>query len=264
MNAAVKRALRPIHFWFTMILFDPLEILRKIRGLPYFISNWRAFQRRNEQPSFRLKLGNIWYRAQDRFDKAGAAQGHYFFQDLWVANALYEQRVREHVDVGSRLDGFIAHILPFCAVTYVDIRPLDLAWPGFSFRPGSITDLPFADASVPSLSSLHVIEHIGLGRYGDPVDPLGFMKAAKELSRVLAPGGKLYIGTPIGRERTCFDAHRVFDPTTVVQAFAGLRLVDFRLIDDAGKAITRAALEAGRDCDYGCGVFVFEKVASAA
>jgi SAM-dependent methyltransferase len=120
--------------------------------------------------------------------------------------------------------------------------------------------MPFDDDSVPSLSSLHVIEHIGLGRYGDTVDPNGYLKAAAELCRVLAPGGRLLLGTPVGRERVCFDAHRVFDPETIVQAFEELVLAEFLLIDDAGRGvIAGASFEQARRCEYGCGLFVFEK-----
>ena len=89
---------------------------------------------------------------------------------------------------------------------------------------GDITRLPFADASIRSLSSLHVIEHIGLGRYGDPIDPSGCFAAMRELSRVLASGGHLYLSTPVGRERVCFNAHRVFAARTILNAVPDLRL----------------------------------------
>lgn len=259
MNSSLRRALRTGHFWFSMILFDPIEVLRKYRALPYFIRHWRAFSKGSAGTRFKPRIRDIWYRAHDRFDTAGSAEGHYFFQDLWVATRLQQWGVKRHVDVGSRLDGFIAHLLPFCAVTYVDIRPLRLDWPGFEFKQGSITQMPFEDGSVESLSSLHVIEHIGLGRYSDPVDASGYLKAAAELSRVLKVGGRLVVGVPVGRERTCFDAHRVFDPATIERAFADLRLVQFLLIDDRGQGIGVADFEVARQCDYGCGIFVFEK-----
>lgn len=245
---------------FCNLFFDPLELVNKYRALPFFVRNWRKYARLNRDSSFKIRTADIWYRAHDRFLTAGTAEGHYFFQDLWAAQTLYDRGVRHHVDVGSRLDGYIAHLLPFCAVTYVDVRPLALEWPNFAFRQGSITAMPFQNDSIPSLSSLHVIEHIGLGRYGDTVDPLGYLTAAAELTRVLAPGGRLLIGTPVGRERLCFDAHRIFDPSTVMAAFSGLRLIEFSLIDDKGKGILKnASFEQARAASYGCGLFVFEK-----
>jgi SAM-dependent methyltransferase len=260
MSPLMKRLLWRPYNWFLNLLFDPLELVKKYRALPQFVCNWRDYQRINRDPRFEIRLREVWYRAHDRYATAGTAHGHYFFQDLWAARRLYDWGIKTHVDVGSRLDGFIAHILPFCHLTYVDIRPLGLDWAGFTFKQGSITQMPFEDGSVPTLSSLHVIEHIGLGRYGDTVDPDGYLKAAAELSRVLAHGGWLLLGTPVGRERLCFDAHRVFDPETIVQAFRGLALAEFFLVDDTGLGIIAdASFEQARRCEYGCGLFVFEK-----
>jgi SAM-dependent methyltransferase len=258
----VKRLLRGPYYLIRNWFFDPLELMRRYRALPHFIRNWREYQKANRNPKLGIRLRDVWYRAHDRYDTAGTAHGHYFFQDLWAAKKLYDGRVTRHVDVGSRMDSFIAHVLPFCRVTYVDIRPLAFEWEGFEFRRGSIVDLPFEDESVPSLSSLHVIEHIGLGRYGDVVDPEGYLKAAAELSRVLAPKGQLLIGVPVGRERICFDAHRVFDPQTIVEAFSSLHLKEFSLIDDAGlRIVVGASFERASRCEYGCGLFAFEKQA---
>lgn len=260
MSSLVKRLLRRPHYWVTTLLFDPLEVIRKYQALPQFVRNWRDYQRMNGNHNFNIQLRELWYRAYDRYTTAGTVPDHYFFQDLWASQQLYDKKVNEHVDIGSRVDGFIGHILPFCRVTYVDIRPMSLDWDGFTFRQGSITAMPFADNSVKSLSSLHVIEHIGLGRYGDTVDPNGYLNAAAELSRVLAPGGRLLLATPVGRERICFDAHRVFDPERIVRAFSRLSLAEFSLIDDTGQGIlTMASFEQARRCEYGCGLFVFEK-----
>jgi SAM-dependent methyltransferase len=242
-----------------MFAFDPLEVVNKWRGLSHFFTNLRQYRRENLRASFRFRWADLWFRSYDRYANAGSLTFHYFHQDLWAAEYLYRQSVRTHVDVGSRIDGFAAHVLPFCHLTYVDIRPLELSHDRFTFRRGSITEMPFDVGSVMSLSCLHVIEHVGLGRYGDPVDPEGFAKAAAELKRVLAPGGTLLLGTPVGRERVCFDAHRVFDPLTILEAFGGLTLAEFWLIDDLNRLHRGASIEQGRACDYGCGLFVFTK-----
>jgi SAM-dependent methyltransferase len=223
------------------------------------LTNLRRYQRTNRRPEFRFRLTDLWFRSYDRYSDAGSLTFHYFHQDLWAADYLFRRGIRSHVDVGSRLDGFVAHVLPFCSVTYVDIRPLEFSHDRFVFRRGSIVDMPFESDTLMSLSCLHVIEHVGLGRYGDPVDPEGFTKAAAELTRVLAPGGTLLLGTPVGRERVCFDAHRVFDPRTVTECFRDLRLAEFALIDDQNRLHAAASLEQGRACDYGCGLFVFRK-----
>jgi SAM-dependent methyltransferase len=105
-----------------------------------------------------------------------------------------------------------------------------------------------------------VIEHIGLGRYGDPLDPKGSIKAAAELQRVLRPGGKLYLSLPIGRERVCFNAHRVHAPSTVLGMFAQMKLMEFSLVDDEAQYIEHASLKNADKLEYGCGLFIFKKL----
>jgi len=259
----VRHGLLDAYMFFSRVLFDPIALGRgltaRVRGLPIYAANLVRYARSNRRRTFRFSIRDWWFRTYDRFSDAGSLTWHYFWQDLWAAANLFESGVRDHVDVGSRVDGFIAHLLPFCHVTVIDIRPLNLDWPNFEFRQGSVMSLPFADGEVRSLSSLHVIEHIGLGRYGDPVDAEGPWNAARELMRVLAPGGKLLIGVPVGRERVCFDAHRIFDPQTVRAMFEDLDLVEFSLIDDRNRLIRNASFEAGADAWYGCGLFEFRK-----
>lgn len=255
--------LRSAYALFARWLFSPVAIVKAtvshVRGLPHFARNLRRYSRANQRPTFRFSVGESWYHSYDRFAHAADIPHHYFHQDLWAAKKLFAAGTKEHVDVGSRVDGFIAHLLTFCKVTYVDVRPLQLEWEGFSSREGLITDLPFADGSIPSLSSLHVIEHIGLGRYGDPVEPEGSWKAARELTRVLAPGGRLLVGVPTGRERLCFDAHRIFDPQTTRDMFAGLELAEFSFVNDGNRIVSPASFEEARRAEHGCGLFEFRK-----
>jgi SAM-dependent methyltransferase len=251
---------RPVYRMLRSLLFDPVAVLRRWRGVPYFVRNASSYRARAGDDAFPLSAGELLYTSYERFASAGTASGHYFHQDLWAARHVVEQGIRELVDVGSRVDGFVAHVLPYCTVRYVDIRPLDGEADGLEFTAGSILELPFGDASVPALSCLHVIEHIGLGRYGDAVEPDAYRRAAAELQRVLAPGGVLLLGTPVGRQRVVFDAHRVFDPSTVVALFSSLQLEEFSLVDDGGRSVRRhAALADGRACDYGCGLFLFRR-----
>ncbi len=250
------------HRLVSSVVGDPLGLLRRLRGLPAFVRHWAAYSARSPGPSFRIRASEIWYSTADMFAPAGTVRGHYFHQDLWAARVVRALGVARHVDIASRLDGFVAHVLPFAEVEYVDIRAVDAEVPGLVSRIGSVVALPYDDQSVHSLSCLHVIEHIGLGRYGDPIDPEGHVHAARELSRVLAVGGTLIVGTPIGRERLCFDAHRVFDPETIVRIFGGLRLRSFALIDDSGVGVRQDADFAdARACEYGCGLFIFERPA---
>jgi SAM-dependent methyltransferase len=142
---------------------------------------------------------------------------------------------------------------------FIDYRPLRAKLSGLQAVGGDVTRLPLRRDSVESLSCLHVIEHIGLGRYGDPIDTGGASKAAQELERVLQPGGLLYLSTPVGRERVYFNAHRVFAPATVIRLFPGLVLKEFSFVDDHKALQNSLGLEAASECEYACGMFVLEK-----
>jgi SAM-dependent methyltransferase len=150
----------------------------------------------------------------------------YFYQDAWAFEKIVKARPPCHIDVGShhRTIALLSKVLP---VTMVDLRPLSLPLDTLSFREGSILDLPYEDHSVESLSCLCVVEHIGLGRYGDPLDPHGSAKAIAELKRVLAPGGRLYFSVPIGdQDVVAFNAGRVFGLERLRASFAPLEIVE--------------------------------------
>lgn len=183
---------------------------------------------------------------------------HYFYQAAWAMRLISESRPAHHVDIGSdvRYVGMLSQWVP---TTFVDIRPLQVHLPGLDCRTGTVLDLPYADASLPSLSCLHVVEHIGLGRYGDPLDPEGSAKAAAELSRVVSPGGRLYVSVPVGRPRVCYNAHRVFSPAEFVRAFPQLTLLEFSYVSDEGELKRSASLSAPAQEEYACGLFVFTR-----
>lgn len=181
---------------------------------------------------------------------------HYTHQDAWAAREVFRERPDRHVDVGSRFT-FVVGLTAFVPVTFVDLRPVDVEIPRLEVRAGTVLDLPFDDASVESLSCLHVAEHIGLGRYGDPLDAEGTVKAARELERVVRPDGRLYFSLPVGEPRTEFNAHRVHDPAEVPCFFRRLRLETFSGVDDSGR--WREQLEPGdlAGARWGCGFYTF-------
>lgn len=204
------------------------------RLLPRYLRDYRSFRAATDRAGRdAVALGDPFPITADRSATAGDATSAYFQQDLWAARRIFEAAPATHVDVGSRVDGFIGHLLVFRAVEVIDIRPLTSPLPGLSFRQEDATSLrSIADGSIESLSSLHAVEHFGLGRYGDPLDPTACFTAMGALARVLAPGGRLYFSVPIGRERVEFNAHRILDPLRVLDTFAALELVDFAAIDD--------------------------------
>jgi SAM-dependent methyltransferase len=206
-----------------------------------------------------VPLTELYPVLKDRFAPAGNLDAHYFRQDLWVAARIMAARPYCHVDIGSRFDGFVAQLSLVVPVEMVDLRPLDHGLSQVRFQQGSICSLPYPDRSVPSISSLHVVEHIGLGRYGDSLDPEGPRKALRELQRVLAPGGVLYLSVPIGRQRVCFNAHRVFAPEFVIEHLNELTLSDFRGIGDDGSFLTGITPATFRESEFALGIYEFNR-----
>ncbi len=242
--------------------FSVSTLLKTAMGIPYLLGSMQRYQSLNRHPSFRISLRHLFPILSERGDSAGVAEGHYFHQDLWAARKIFERRPERHVDIGSRVDGFVAHLLVFMPVTIIDIRRLDSKLPELSFVRDDATQLSqLASDSVDSLSSLHAAEHFGLGRYSDPIDPEACFKFMEALQRVLAPGGRFYFSVPVGRERVEFNAHRVFAPKTIIESFSGLQVVSFSYVGDDGNLYRDAELSDAARCEYGCGLFEFTKPA---
>lgn len=228
----------------------------------WFWKNYREWQQK-ASPEWQARLDDLTpcFGEHKLTAADNNAQGHYFLQDLWAGQRVFKFQPAEHYDVASRIDGFVSHVASFCPVKYVDVRALTLQVPGITALQASICQLPFADQSIHSLSSLHALEHVGLGRYGDELDPDGWWKGLKELQRVLAPGGQLLLGTPCGRSRVVFNAHRVFDAEQIIAMMPELKLLEFSLIQDGLATMWKENVSAAsaRDLDYGCGLFRFTR-----
>lgn len=194
-------------------------------------------------------------------------RGAYFHQDLLVAQRIHAANPRRHIDVGSRIDGFVAHVASFRPIEVVDIRPLTSTVPNVSFLQADAMALTGVGESLcDSVSCLHVLEHFGLGRYGDPLDVLGYAKGFASLVRMLEPGGTLYLSVPIGPQMVLFNAHRRFHATTILDlAGESLELRRFDFVDDSGDLhrevpIGRPRQDPTLGCRReGCGIFEFRK-----
>jgi SAM-dependent methyltransferase len=247
----------------SQIGVDPIKAARVLRGVPPFVRDWMRFRAEYGGEMRLLPCLHDWR------DEAGEIRHEYFWQDLLVARLIFQANPRKHVDVGSRIDGFIAHVASFREIEVLDIRPLSKAIPGVVFRQVDILNLPedlrgYCD----SLSCLHALEHIGLGRYGDPIDPRGSEKAFKNLARMLELGGTFYLAVPCGRERVEFNGHWVFSVETISRWASGcaLKMKSISVIDhegvltEADSSEKIAQLLSGRD-SYKLCLFVFEKAA---
>ena len=227
------------------ILWITRHLLRStakfIYSWPKIIKNWIRYWHSYRQYN---KLAPLDRRPTIKFlipcpeDNSGETEigPIYFYQDNWAFQQIFTIRPQSHVDIGSH-HKFVALLSNVVPVTMVDIRPWSLPLESVKFKEGSILNLPFKDASVPSVSSICVVEHIGLGRYGDPLDPFGSEKAIEELKRIVQPGGDLYITAPIDDEnRTYFNAHRAFEESYLLELFEPFTVIDYRYI--YGKSFT--------------------------
>jgi SAM-dependent methyltransferase len=243
-----------LYRWVKPVI-DPIRAARSVPGYLRYMRDWFRYGRLEGAES--RAIIDTAPQLEDAtsltpFDR------HYFHQDIWAFRKIKESGVDAHLDIGSRID-LIGFLTVICKVTFVDIRPLMVELPNFESVSGSILALPMADNSVRSLSCLHVAEHIGLGRYGDELDPHGTRNACRELTRVLAPGGNLYFSLPVGKPRLCFNAHRIHSVEQILEYFRELVLVEFSGIDDDRKFATDIATTAFRNADYACGLFHFTK-----
>jgi SAM-dependent methyltransferase len=186
---------------------------------------------------------------------------HYVYHTAWAARKVINFNSVEHYDISSCLY-FCSILSASVKVNFYDYRPADLKLTNLKSEAADLLKLPFKDDSIQSLSCMHVIEHIGLGRYGDPLDPIGDVKAINELIRVLKPGGKLLFVVPVGEPRICFNAHRIYSYFQIVELFKDLKLIEFSLVPDkkeTGGLILNPKIELVNSQKYGCGCFEFEK-----
>lgn len=260
---SIKQLIVRTHWFLSSQLgIDFLRFLRSLCGIPAFISDWRQF-RRTYHANTLLKPC-----LHDRYDDAGATRSEYFWQDLLVARWIFEASREKHVDVGSRLDGFVAHVASFREVEVLDVGPISQSLPGVVFRQADLMNA--ASSKLPhgycdSLSCLHALEHFGLGRYGDPIDPFCHEKGIANMAVLLKAGGTFYLSCPIGRERVEFNAHRVFDPHTILRLAegSGLALTSFKVIKPGSGPVERESdkltLAELAQQQYNLGVFVFKK-----
>ena len=259
-SATRSSFLRQLHRAVQIFGVDPVQTWHALAELPYYIATAFQYSKRAKRSAFPFDFRSLRPMLHDRHAEAGTARGHYFFQDIWAARKIVAMRPRRHVDIGSSIHGFIAHVLCFMPVDVIDIRPLTTTIDGLRFVQGDATHLSnINDDSIESLSSLHAVEHFGLGRYGDHIDPEACFHAMRAISRVLEPGGRLYFSVPVGAQRVQFNSQRIFNPRTVVAAFANLKLLSFAGVDDDGIFHSRLALDALERARCALGLFEFTK-----
>ncbi len=233
----------------------------------YFRKSLNEYSAKQEGKLFPIDKKRMFPVLDDIYKEAGDLDTHYFLQDLVMAKEVVKRAPEVHYDIGSRVDGFIAHLLSsqnVGKVVELDVRPLSIDLDGLDFIQTNATSLDnIEDDSLESISSLHAIEHFGLGRYGDEIDPEGWRKALLAIQSKVKKGGYFYFSVPVGPENVlCFNAHRIFAPNTIISTLDEMKLVSFRYIHAMKVTDVNVELYDKLNTvvhEYDCGLFIFTK-----
>lgn len=221
-------------------------------GFGWYVSDLIRYMGINGNKYSRVSFRNLRPYLGDKTSKT-EIEPIYFLQDTWFAEKVFRENPQKHVDIGSNVKtvAIISKIIP---TTFVDIRPPNIKVEGLKFIKGNVLNLPFADKSLESVSSICVLEHIGLGRYGDSIDPFGSEKSISEIKRVVKSQGNLFLTVPVDSEnKAFFNAHRAFTREYFLFLFEG----EFELKEEKyiyGKNLyPRYSIKRG----FGTGLFHF-------
>lgn len=263
----MKQFWKRIYRVFADYGFDPKKLVNRLKSRKNktFVADMQEFlNQRGSDPAF--QWGRLHPILVEKQEEGGTMKGHYFHQDLYVAQQIYKVNPLKHLDIGSRADGFVAHVAAFREIELIDIRPIHSQVKNIVFRQADLMHLPedmkdYCD----SVSSLHAIEHFGLGRYNDPIDYSGHLKGIENIAHILKSGGTFYFSVPIGTQRVEFNAHRVFSLKYLIGILSPYYTIrSFSYVNDKGDlfenvALTEQSIQSNFSCWYGCGIFVLEK-----
>ncbi|MFA7298218.1 MAG: DUF268 domain-containing protein [Candidatus Absconditabacterales bacterium] len=242
------------------------SIINKVKGLIRVIKDYFEIKKqlRNNKD---FKITKFLPIISDKFDSSGVAKGSYFHQDLLVARKIFENNPVKHVDIGSRIDGFVAHVATFREIEIFDIRALKNKVKNITFRQADLMEIDknlinYCD----SISSLSVIEHFGLGRYGDKINSNGDREGLENIYKILKKGGKFYFSVPIGPQRIEFNAHRAYSIKYLLDIFKDKYILSsFSYTDDNGDlheniTLDEKSIKNNCNCNFGHGIFELTKI----
>lgn len=238
-------------------MFKIIKKLIRLSKAPFVMKDFLSFKE-GGGARFKINFRDVYPCLLDKTIKTGFDR-HYIYHTSWAARKVKEINPKKHIDISSSLY-FTGIVSAFVPVEFYDYRPADLALSGLDCRQGDLLSLPFSDNSINSLSCMHVVEHVGLGRYGDEINPEADLLAIKELIRVMAPGGTLLFVVPIGKEAIIeFNAHRIYTYSMIREYFKEMDLVEFSLIPERDGGMIYDASESDIVDKYACGCFMFLK-----
>jgi SAM-dependent methyltransferase len=237
----------------------------RMKKLEWFLKDWELFQELFTQQKDFQNL-TLLPALDDKNVTNGSLTYHYFYQDLFVAQCLFRDNPHLHVDFGSRIDGFVAHVASFRTLEVLDIRPMEQSIPNVLTRQADLMgDVSHLANYADSVSSLHVIEHLGLGRYGDPININGHLIGLENIHKILKPGGKFYFATPFGPQRIEFNTHRIFNLSYLMEyLIPRYEVLNFAYVDDGNNLhpsveLTSENIKSNLGQNFACAIFELRK-----
>lgn len=193
-------------FDFYKMFLTPISITRYLKNLFLF----KKELKKNKSENFKIELIP---RLNDHNQIAGGYENEYFITDLFISQYISKESpgIESLLDVGSRVDGLVSHISCFREITIIDIRDVPSKFKNIKSMKLDMTQNFKMNGrkKYDAITSNHAIEHFGLGRYGDPVDFNGHIKAIKNIHKLLKEEGLFILGVPYSKEnKIFFDCHR--------------------------------------------------------
>lgn len=258
--------MKTLYRFFKEFGIDFKKMISGIKSIPWFFSDYNKIKKSVKNKKW--KISALYPCLHDKADDAGQGMGHYFNQDLLVSQKIFKNNPQKHVDIGSSVYGFVSAIASFREIEVFDIRPLKINFDNIIFRQQNLMNLDKKYIEyTDSISSLSVIEHFGLGGYGDPIDINGHEKGFENIVKILKKGGIFYFSVPIGKEqRIEFNAHRIFSTREIFELANknNLKTLSFSYVDDKGflhenVKLDNENLKNSFNLKFGCGIWEFKK-----
>lgn len=163
--------------------------------------------------------------------EGGQRTFHYPGHDPVVYRVLQElvraHDLRRGADIGSATGTFpamqLAAGIELCTV--FEQRPLEADHERVEVRVQDLSQDTGLKPEFDLVTCLSTIEHVGLGRYGDPLDPWGDVRLAQNLRKIVRPGGFVVMSFPVGAGCVVFNMHRIYSPLRRSLLFDGYDLV---------------------------------------
>ena len=253
------KVLKKILLIFARLFGINIEHYLSLKYLPKFIIDRKKWLEKGG------KIDTYSVCLKDYKDNAGTLNGEYFHQDLLVANLIFNHNPNRHIDIGSRIDGFVAHVASFREIEIFDIRPnIKSSHKNIITNKLDIMQSKYTNIS-DSISCLHSLEHFGLGRYSDTIDINGHIKGLENMIQMLKKKGRLYLSIPVSqKDKNVFNQQRYFHPLSIfslTKLMENLKLIRFDFVNNKGELIKNLDInKLNSNINSGCGIYTFEKI----